>query len=126
KGRIAVSLEEKEEECFITMHNGGAVPEEIRARFFEKYVTAGKYRGTGPGTYSAKLMAETLNGGIHLRTSEEAGTAITVRLHKADDEAYSPDMEKSTAPEPAGETEELLAPPRTLLDIYRLTHKSLP
>ncbi|MCP4697652.1 MAG: response regulator, partial [Gammaproteobacteria bacterium] len=116
KGRIAVSLEEKEEECFITMYNGGAVPEEIREHFFEKYVTAGKCRGTGLGTYSAKLMAETLSGGIYLRTSEKAGTAITVRLRKADDEKYSPDMEKTTAPEPAGETEKLLAPPRTLLE----------
>ncbi|MCP4699822.1 MAG: response regulator [Gammaproteobacteria bacterium] len=79
KGRITISLEQKEA-CFITVHNRGAVPEEIRERFFEKYTTAGKFDGTGVGTYSAKLMAETQGGGIHMQTSEETGTAVTVRL----------------------------------------------
>ncbi len=114
QGRIAVSMEKKGKDCFIRLHNEGAVPEQIRNRFFEKYVTAGKYRGTGLGTYSAKLMAKTLGGDISLQTSEEAGTAITICLHKADDEQYiaeTKDME-----EPVAETEKLLAPPRVLLE----------
>ncbi|MCP4702227.1 MAG: response regulator [Gammaproteobacteria bacterium] len=85
---VTLSVEKKEEECFITIHNRGAVPERIRERFFEKYVTAGKFQGTGLGTYSAKLMAETQGGGIALQTSAENGTAITVRLGKAADEEY--------------------------------------
>ncbi len=80
---ITLSLEKKGEECFITIHNQGAVPAQIRQRFFEKYITAGKSQGTGLGTYSAKLMAETLGGGIAMQTSAESGTAITVRLVKA-------------------------------------------
>ncbi|MCP4700596.1 MAG: response regulator [Gammaproteobacteria bacterium] len=81
--RVTISLEEKERMCFITIHNAGTVPEEIRQRFFDKYVTAGKFGGTGLGTYSAKLMAETQGGGVYLQTSEETGTAVSVRLPKA-------------------------------------------
>jgi signal transduction histidine kinase len=56
------------------------VPEEIRDRFFEKYTTAGKATGTGLGTYSARLIAETHGGSVHLETSEETGTTVSVHL----------------------------------------------
>lgn len=64
----------------ISIHNLGAVPEEIRAKFFDKYATAGKRSGTGLGTYSARMMAETQHGSIELDTSEEGATTITVHL----------------------------------------------
>jgi len=67
----------------VAVHNMGAVPPEVRERFFEKYATAGKERGTGLGTYSARLTAETLGGGIGFESSEEAGTTVTVELPKA-------------------------------------------
>ncbi|WP_027721720.1 ATP-binding protein [Maridesulfovibrio zosterae] len=65
-----------------TLHiqNQGAVPENIRKSFFEKYVTEGKYEGTGLGTYSAKLIAETMGGNISMSTSNEEGTAVYVNL----------------------------------------------
>jgi len=63
---------------FISIHNKGAVPEAIRDKFFDKYVTYKKKSGTGLGTYSAKLMAETQGGSISFNTSEEKGTIITV------------------------------------------------
>ena len=47
----------------IRIHNKGAVPEAIRERFFDKYVTAGKSGGTGLGTYSARMIVETQRGG---------------------------------------------------------------
>ncbi|MCP4697049.1 MAG: response regulator [Gammaproteobacteria bacterium] len=83
KMHVTVSLEEKDV-CFITIHNQGAVPKKIRKHFFERYVTAGKSQGTGLGTYSAKLMAETQRGGISLQTSDKTGTAVTVCLPKAE------------------------------------------
>jgi signal transduction histidine kinase len=43
-------------------------------------VTAGKKNGTGIGTYSARLIAQTLGGGVEMRTGEEFGTVVTVRL----------------------------------------------
>jgi two-component system sensor histidine kinase/response regulator len=67
----------------ITIHNHGAIPESIRSRFFSKFTTAGKDRGTGLGAYSAKLMAETLRGTIRAETSDEKGTTITLSLPKA-------------------------------------------
>lgn len=64
----------------LDIHNPAPVPESIRDTFFDKYVTAGKSSGTGLGTYSARLLTETLGGTISMRTSEEEGTTITVEL----------------------------------------------
>ncbi len=58
----------------------GAVSGEIRDRFFDKYVSSKKKSGTGLGAYSARLMAETQNGTIAMKTSEREGTTITVHL----------------------------------------------
>ncbi|NOX87777.1 MAG: response regulator, partial [Calditrichaeota bacterium] len=74
-GEVEVILESNDKKI-IKIHNQGAVPPEIRDRFFEKYVTSGKKRGTGLGTYSAKLITETMNGAIEMRTSEEDGTWV--------------------------------------------------
>ncbi|GFM35317.1 hybrid sensor histidine kinase/response regulator [Desulfovibrio psychrotolerans] len=65
------------------IHNNGAVPHAVRARFFDKYATAGKTHGTGLGTYSARLIANTLHGNIAMHTSETAGTTVTVHLPAA-------------------------------------------
>lgn len=64
----------------VAICNAGAVPEEIRDRFFEKYATAGKKRGTGLGTYSARLIAEVHGGTIGFTTSDTRGTEVTVTL----------------------------------------------
>lgn len=64
----------------VAIHNAGAVPEEIRDRFFDKYVTAGKDHGTGLGTYSARLIAEVHGGSVGFTTSESEGTEVTVAL----------------------------------------------
>ena len=69
-----------EKEIRLTVHNQGAVPKPIRETFFDKYKTAGKAKGTGLGTYSAKLIAETLGGTITMTTSEEKGTLLAVTL----------------------------------------------
>ncbi|MGE4191883.1 MAG: ATP-binding protein [Pseudodesulfovibrio sp.] len=62
----------------LSVSNPAAVPAEIRERFFEKYVTAGKENGTGLGTYFAALIARTHGADISMRTSEEAGTRLTI------------------------------------------------
>jgi len=66
----------------ISINNQGAVPEEIRETFFEKYTTSGKKEGTGLGTYSAKLIAETMGGRISMISSEEKGTTVTITFPK--------------------------------------------
>ncbi len=58
----------------LCISNRGAVPAKIKDRFFEKYVTFGKNSGTGLGTYSAKLIADTLGYTLELSTSEDKDT----------------------------------------------------
>jgi len=79
---IVFALDMSESEgASITLQNKGVVPEEIRNRFFDKYVSVGKSGGTGLGTYSAKLIAETQGGTIQMTTSASVGTTtITARL----------------------------------------------
>lgn len=62
----------------LAIGNPGEVPPEIRDRFFEKYATYGKEKGTGLGTYSAALIARTLGGGIALDASAPGRTTVTV------------------------------------------------
>lgn len=64
----------------IAVKNKGSIPKNIQKTFFEKYVTSGKATGTGIGTYSAKLIAQTLGGTISMTSSEEEGTTILIRL----------------------------------------------
>ena len=66
----------------VTIHNKTPVPVKIRDHFFEKYCTEGKKKGTGLGTYSAKLIAETLGAIISMHTSDEDGTRVTVSFPK--------------------------------------------
>jgi signal transduction histidine kinase len=80
KATISLTLEQQEREVRIAIHNCGAVPQSVRRTFFNKYITSGKSKGTGLGTYSARLIAEAHGGSIHLSTSEEEGTTVTVRL----------------------------------------------
>ena len=76
---ISISLQEGNPNL-ITIHNESLVPESVRSRFFEKYSTAEKKNGTGLGTYSAKLAAETQGGQISMKSSETMGTLVTVEL----------------------------------------------
>jgi len=77
KEKITVFLERGENPS-VRIHNLGSVPDEIRGNFFDKYATAGKSGGTGLGTYSARLISETLGGQISLETSEADGTAVHI------------------------------------------------
>ena len=67
----------------VVISNPVPVPEDVRRRFFEKYATSGKSRGTGLGTYSARLSARTLGGDVDLADGADAGTVVTVSLLSA-------------------------------------------
>lgn len=64
----------------IIIRNKGTVPESIRPVFFEKYSTHGKPGGTGIGTYSAKLIADTLGHSLTMETSDKEN-ATWVIIH---------------------------------------------
>jgi PAS domain S-box-containing protein len=82
-GVIEVALAEAGNDVEIRMRNAGAVPEAVRARFFDKYSTAGKSGGSGLGTYSARLMARTQEGRIAMAT-DGSHTTLTVTLRRAE------------------------------------------
>jgi PAS domain S-box-containing protein len=79
---IAVSCGQGDEYgARIEIRNVGAVPRDIRPRFFEKYMTSGKPKGTGLGVYSAKKAIEAQHGAITMRTSDQDNeTVVTVIL----------------------------------------------
>jgi len=79
-GDVTVSCRMEQNLLRIDINNQGMVPQAVRDRFFEKFVTAGKYHGTGLGTYSARLIARAHGGDIFFTTSEIEGTTVTVML----------------------------------------------
>ncbi|EKO38708.1 MAG: histidine kinase [Solidesulfovibrio magneticus str. Maddingley MBC34] len=64
----------------LVIENPGEVPPAIRARLFEKHVTAGKARGTGLGAYSARLIARAFGGDVVADTTVPGRTVVTVTL----------------------------------------------
>jgi CheY-like chemotaxis protein len=65
----------------ILISNMGAVPLELRSRFFEKFATSGKPGGSGIGTYSAQLLVRAQNGSISMATDDANNcTTLTVTL----------------------------------------------
>jgi CheY-like chemotaxis protein len=79
---ITIAICYENNQVVVAITNPGTVPAEIRATFFDKYATAGKFGGTGLGTYSAKLMTVTQNGTIAMTTNEQE-TCLTVKLPAA-------------------------------------------
>ncbi|MBB5022877.1 response regulator [Desulfurispira natronophila] len=73
--QIQINLSESPSPA-ISIENKGVVPEPIRDHFFEKYKTFGKTSGTGLGTYSAMLMANTMGYDLKLDTSDSKDTTI--------------------------------------------------
>ena len=65
---------ERSDMALVSIINQGLVPREIRERFFEKYVTYGKKSGTGLGSYSSRLIVETLGGLIELHVRDDQNT----------------------------------------------------
>jgi len=64
----------------VSVHNWGAVPEEVRSCFFEKYSTHGKKNGTGLGTYMAHLVVTNHGGTITVETTEDDATVVHIEL----------------------------------------------
>ncbi|BAO56358.1 two-component sensor kinase SA14-24 [Nonlabens marinus S1-08] len=71
-----------DEEFKINISNQGAIPTSIQDRFFDKYTTSGKERGTGLGTYIAKMIAQFHGGNITFISNETDGTTLTIHMPK--------------------------------------------
>ena len=62
----------------IEIVNKGVIPEPIRERFFDKFVTDGKSGGTGLGTYSARLLARAQYGEVAFAVDDELQTTTLI------------------------------------------------
>jgi CheY-like chemotaxis protein len=62
----------------IEIVNKGVIPEAIRPRFFDKFVTDGKASGTGLGTYSARLLARAQYGDVAFAVNDDAQTTTLI------------------------------------------------
>ncbi|WP_371378777.1 response regulator [Thalassotalea aquiviva] len=60
------------------IENTGVVPQELRANLFDKFTSSNHARGSGLGTYSAKLMTEAQNGEINFTVINEKTTQFKV------------------------------------------------
>ena len=81
RGRIIISARSLESEIEICVRdNGPGVPDEIRDRLFEPFVTCGKKGGTGLGLAIAKSIVEAHGGRILCESKPEDGAAFHVRL----------------------------------------------
>jgi len=78
KDIVSVDCRQGSDYTIIRVHNPSVVAEDIRDTFFDKYATSGKKFGTGLGTYSARLIAETQGGYVHMESDRERGTSVSV------------------------------------------------
>ncbi len=78
KDVVSVDCHQGRDFTIIRVHNPSVVPSDIRDTFFDKYATSGKKFGTGLGTYSARLIAETQGGSIYMESDREGGTSVSV------------------------------------------------
>lgn len=80
-GRIEITAEPLSEWVQVKISdNGPGIPEEIRDRFFEAFVTQGKQGGTGLGTAIAKSIIDAHGGQISFESQRPGGTTFYIRL----------------------------------------------
>jgi len=65
---------------FVVEDTGAGIPEEIRGRLFESFVTSGKPGGTGLGLAMVKRTVDAHGGTITVESSLGSGTRFVVRI----------------------------------------------
>ena len=78
--RVKIKIKDIDNCLWLSIHNWGTIPENVRPTFFEKHTTSGKNRGMGLGTYMASLVAKAHNGEITFHSSEDKGTEVSMKL----------------------------------------------
>jgi signal transduction histidine kinase len=81
---IASHLDAAADEVVVTVHdNGAGIPEAVRPRLFEPFVSSKGQRGTGLGLAVARKIAERHGGRIEVVETSPVGTAIALRFPAA-------------------------------------------
>jgi signal transduction histidine kinase len=78
-GSVSIVLE-KRDGLTVTIRNQGEVPLSVRETFFDKYSTSSPARGSGLGTYSARLIARTHGGDVTVETGTPGETRVIITL----------------------------------------------
>ena len=79
--RVEVRTTENEDHVTFTVWNRTAIPPEFQPRIFQRNFSSKADSGRGLGTYSAKLLGETLlEARVTFESTVESGTAFHVRL----------------------------------------------
>ncbi|MCB1165725.1 MAG: ABC transporter substrate-binding protein [Leptospiraceae bacterium] len=71
---------QRDHDVRIFIHNQGLIPLDLQKTFFERYAKGKSSRGSGLGTYSARLIARAHGGDITFTSNPEQGTEIQVSL----------------------------------------------
>jgi len=80
-GRVELTAWVGQEGAQIRIHdNGPGIPETIKDRLFEAFVTHGKHSGTGLGTTIAKSIIDAHGGEISFQSNNQEGTTFNIRL----------------------------------------------
>lgn len=80
-GSITVETRLEDDQILISIRDtGSGIPEEIRDRIFEPFVTARKKKGTGLGLAISKKIVDQHGGTISYESISGVGTTFTVRL----------------------------------------------
>jgi signal transduction histidine kinase len=78
-GSVSIVLA-KRDGLTVIIRNQGEVPLSMRETFFDKYSTSSPARGSGLGTYSARLIARTHGGDVTVETGNPGETSVIVTL----------------------------------------------
>jgi signal transduction histidine kinase len=90
EGTITIHIRDAGPQLKISISdNGPGIPELIRGRIFEPFVTYGKERGTGLGMAIAKSTVDAHGGRIWLESETGKGTTFHVELPKHVDPAFT-------------------------------------
>jgi signal transduction histidine kinase len=79
--RVTVTANERKNQLIFRLSDTGmGIPEDIRDRLFESFVTHGKTAGTGLGLAIVKKIVEEHDGEIEFETAPDKGTTFEIRL----------------------------------------------
>lgn len=80
-GAIKLSIKKKNSEILLSItDNGCGIPEEVKERLFQSFVTHGKKAGTGLGLAIVKSIVEAHGGSIVCESEQGKGTSFIIRL----------------------------------------------
>jgi signal transduction histidine kinase len=81
RGNFYFKIYDAEKEVIFELKDDGpGIPEEIRGRLFDSFVTSGKDSGTGLGLAIVKKIVDEHHGKIEIVTTKELGTTFFIRI----------------------------------------------